>query len=79
MKKSSCLKTQGLCYVALPCGLSTKFIQIMPLGPKMPPHIKLTFSKYGHVAYQIKGNAAYKIILAYVLLLHLPLVPGVGF
>ena len=46
----------------------------MPLGPKMPPNpnIKLTFSEYGHVAYQIKGNAAYNNILANILLLHLP-------
>ena len=40
------------------------------MGPKSP-HIKLklVFSEYGHVAYQIK--AAYKNILANVLLLHL--------
>ena len=35
-----------------------------------PPNIKLTFSEYDHVAYQIKGNAAYNNILANILLLH---------
>ena len=44
----------------------------------MSPNIKLTFSEYGHVAYQIKGIAAYNNILANILLLHLPLTPGVG-
>ena len=39
------------------------------------PYIKLTFSEYGHDAYQIKGNAAYNNILANILLLHLPLTP----
>ena len=81
MKKSSCLKPQSLLYVASPYGPSIKFIQIMPLEPKMtppPPNIKLTFSKYRHVEYKIKGNAAYNNILANILLLHLSLTPGVG-
>ena len=43
-----------------------------------PTNTKLTFSEYGNVAYQIKGNAAYKNILANILLSHLPLTPGVG-
>ena len=34
--------------------------------------------KYSHVAYQIKGNEAYNNILANILLLFLPLTPGVG-
>ena len=38
------------------------------------PNLKLTFSEYGHVAYQIKGNAAYNNILANILLLLLPLI-----
>ena len=54
----------------------------MPLAPKMPPppppNIKLMFSDYGHVTFQIKGNAAYNNTLANILLLHLPLTPGVG-
>ena len=37
-----------------------------------------TFSKYAHVAYQIKGNEAYNTILANILPLHIPLTPGVG-
>ena len=43
-----------------------------------PPNIKLTFSEYGHIAYQIKGNIAYNNILANILLIHLPLIPGMG-
>ena len=59
MKQYSRLKPQGLRYVASSCGPSTKFIQIMPLAPKIPPphNIKLTFSEYGHDAYQIIENA----------------------
>ena len=53
---------------------------LCPWGQKCPPppNIKLTFSEYGHFAYQIKGNAAYNNILANNLLLHLFLTPGVG-
>ena len=40
--------------------------------------IKSTFSEYGHVAYQIKGNEAYNNMLANVLLLCTPLTPQVG-
>ena len=82
MKKSYRLKPRGLLYVASPCGPSTKFIQIMSLGPKMPPppppppNLKLSFAEYGDVTYQIKGYAAYDNILANILLLHLLLTPG---
>ena len=76
--KKSCLKPQWFRHVASPYGPSTKFIQFMSLGLKMSPHIKLTFSEYGHVAHQIKGNAAYNKILANIFLLHLPLIPGWG-
>ena len=41
MKKSSCLKPYGLESLYLVCSItwwnSTKFVQIMPLGPKMAP------------------------------------------
>ena len=48
----------------------------MPMGPQMPPpHITSTFSEYGHVAYQIKGNAAYNNILANIFALTLTLDP----
>ena len=40
--------------------------------------MKLTFSEYGHVAYQIKGNETYNNTLANILPLHSPLTPGVG-
>ena len=43
-----------------------------------PPNIKLTFSEYGHVAYQIKENEAFNNMLVNILLLYLPLTPGVG-
>ena len=54
--------------------------KLCPCSQKKPPtpNIKLTFSEYGHVAYQIKGNAAYNTILANILLLHLPFTPWVG-
>ena len=55
----------------------------MHQGPKNGPapggHIglyKLTFSEYGHVAYQIKGNEAYNYMLANVLPSHTSLNPG---
>ena len=48
------------------------------MPPPPSPNIKLTFSEYGHVAYQIKGNEAYNNMLVNILLLHLPLIPGVG-
>ena len=53
--------------------------KLCPCGQKCP-HIKLTFSEYGLVAYQIKLNAAYNSISASVLLLHLYLllISGVG-
>ena len=57
---------------------------MMPLGPKMAllqghiGHIKSTFSEYGHVAYQIKGNEAYNNMLANILPFHTPLTPGLG-
>ena len=35
-------------------------------------------SEYVHVAYQIKGNEANNIMLANIMLLNLPLTPGVG-
>ena len=38
--------------------------------------IKLTFSEYVHVAYQIKGDEAYNNMLAKVLPLHTSLTPG---
>ena len=41
-------------------------------------YIESTFSEYGHVVNQIKGNEAYNNILAKSLLLHLPLTPGIG-
>ena len=41
-------------------------------------YIKSTFSEYGHVAYQIKGNEACNNMLANSLVLHLPLTPGMG-
>ena len=49
-------------------------------GAKLPPppNIKLTFSEYGHVAYQIKGNEAYNNMKVNILPQHLPLTPGVG-
>ena len=70
-----------MCSIAL--WPSTKCIQIIPLGlnrPPPPPHTnkKLTFSEYGHAAYQIKGNVAYNNILTNIMLLHLPLTRGVG-
>ena len=49
---------------------------MMLLGSKWPcrrghiGHIKLTFSEYGHDAYQIKGNEAYSNMLANILHLH---------
>ena len=46
--------------------------------PPPHPHIKSTFSEYGHVAYQIKEDKAYNNMLANILLLHLPLTPEVG-
>ena len=39
-------------------------------------YIKLFFSEYGHVAYQIKGNEAYNYMLANVLPIHTSLTPG---
>ena len=39
---------------------------------------KQSFSEYGHVAYQIKGNDRYSNMQANILPLHVPLVPGVG-
>ena len=39
---------------------------------------KTTFSEYGHVAYQIKGNEAYNNMLANILSLLTPLTPGMG-
>ena len=38
--------------------------------------LKLTFSEYGHVSYQIKGNDAYNYMSANVLPLHTSLTPG---
>ena len=57
----------------------SSLFKLCPCGQK-GPHIKLTFSEYGLVAYQIKFNAAYNNIVANILLLHLylPLIPGVG-
>ena len=58
----------------------------MPLGPKMPPipcrgHIgsyEINFStEYGHIDYENKGNEVHNNMLANILLLHLPLIPGV--
>ena len=40
-------------------------------------YIKLTFSEYGHVAFQIKGNEVY-INMLNILPLHTPLTPVVG-
>ena len=40
-------------------------------------NIKSTFSEYGHVAYQMKGNEAYNNMLN-SLPVHTPLTPGVG-
>ena len=40
-------------------------------------YIKLTFSEYGHVAYQIKGNEVYNNMLN-IFPLHTPLIPVVG-
>ena len=40
--------------------------------------IKSTFTEYGHVAYQIKGNEANNNMLANILLLNLLLTPGLG-
>ena len=37
-----------------------------------------TFSEYGHVAYQIKGNNAYSNMVANILPTGIPLIPGVG-
>ena len=37
---------------------------------------KITFSEYGRVAYQIKGNEAYNNVLATVWPLHTPFTPG---
>ena len=39
---------------------------------------KSTFSEYGHVAYQIKGNKAYNNMLAKSLPVHKSLISGVG-
>ena len=39
---------------------------------------KNQLSKFGHVAYQIKDNEAYKSMLANILPLHTPSTPGVG-
>ena len=41
-------------------------------------NIQSTFSEYGHIAYQIKGAETNNNMLANVLLLHLPVTPGVG-
>ena len=41
-------------------------------------YIKSTFSEFGHVAYQIKGNETYNNIIANILSLHFPLTPGMG-
>ena len=49
----------------------------MPLGQKIGLY-KIYFSEYGQVAYQIKRNEAYNNMLANILLLHLPLTPGLG-
>ena len=40
-------------------------------------YIISTFSEYGHVAYQMKGNETNYNMLANVLPLHTPLTPGV--
>ena len=42
----------------------------------MKAYIKLTFSEYGHVAYQIKGNEAYNYMLANDKPLDRSLTPG---
>ena len=39
---------------------------------------KSTFSEYGHVAYEIKGNEAYNNMLATILSLHITLTSVVG-
>ena len=67
------------------------FVQVIPLGLQMGMSLgsqchlyrqKMKKSSclkpYGHVAYQIKGNEAYNNMLANILILHLPLTPGVG-
>ena len=55
---------------------------MMPLGASCRGHkglnIKSTFSEYGHVAYQIKGNETYSNMIANSFPLHTPLTPGVG-
>ena len=69
MKKSSCLKPLGLELWYLVCSItlwtSTKFGQIMPLGPKMaPPQVSpgtwSAFNKYLYVSFkQDSGERLY--------------------
>ena len=40
--------------------------------------MKSTFSEFGHVAHQVKGNVANNNMLSNILPLHTPLTPGVG-
>ena len=71
--------------VASPVGPLPILFKLFPIGQKWArcrDHIglyKINFFRiYGHVAYQIKGNEAYNNILANVLPLPTPLIPGFG-
>ena len=83
MKKSSCLRPQGLepsihqVDLYQVCGNYAP-VTIFGPAPGSYAYIKSTFfSEYGHVAYQIKGNEAYINMLANILSLHTPLTTGV--
>ena len=56
--------------------MNTRAKEIQQVNPGGPD--KKLFLKYGHVAYQNKGNKAYNSMLANIFPLHTPLTPGVG-
>ena len=54
---------------------------ILPIDPLLGVGSKRqnsTFSEYGHVAYQIKGNDGCSNMQSHILSLHAPSIPGVG-
>ena len=88
MIHSSCLKPQGieplyLVKVAPSSGTLSSLFELCYWGQAredlgVGPMPKTNFSKYGHAAYQIKGNEAYNNMLANNLHLHKPFTPVKG-